>query len=107
MGHRFTDEFMVSLTYTIEQVKAEILGTDVPLNLTRQAGLTSSLRTTLSYDTRNNRLFPSKGNYTTLSVEYATDGWGARMSCRTVARHVSTCPCSGRLSSKPIRPSAT
>ena len=76
-GYRFTDEFSASLTYTLEHVDADIRGTSIPLNVTRQTGLTSSLRATLSYDTRNNRLFPSEGNYTTLSVEHAAKYLGS------------------------------
>ncbi|MGM0576264.1 MAG: outer membrane protein assembly factor BamA [Myxococcota bacterium] len=76
-GYRFTDELSLSLTYTLESVDADIRGTDIPLELTRQSGLTSSLRTTLTWDSRDNRLFPTKGNYTTLSGELAADYLGS------------------------------
>ena len=55
----------------LEHIEVDIRGTSIPLNIARPKGLTSSLRASASYDTRNNRLFPSSGTYTNFSVEYA------------------------------------
>ena len=77
-GYRFNDELSLSLTYTLEHVDADLRGTSIPLQLTKQSGLTSSLRATFSYDTRDNRLFPTSGNYTTVSAEWATRYLGSQ-----------------------------
>jgi outer membrane protein insertion porin family len=76
-GYRLTDDLSLSLTYTLEEVDASLRRTDIEIQSLRQAGLTSSLRGTLSWDTRNNRLFPSKGQYTTLSIEHAAPWLGS------------------------------
>jgi outer membrane protein insertion porin family len=76
-GYRFTDELLISLAYTLEHIEVNIRGTSIPLKIARPKGLTSSLRASASYDTRNNRLFPSSGTYTTLSVEYADEWMGS------------------------------
>ena len=77
-GYRLTDDLSVSLTYTLESVDAEIRGTSIPLSLTHQSGRTSSLRGTVAYDSRDNRLFPTRGNYTTLSTEVANAIFGSQ-----------------------------
>lgn len=76
-GYRLTDELSLSLTYTLENVNADIRGTQIPLELTRQSGLTSSLRATVTWDSRDNRLFPTRGNFTTLSAETASKYFGS------------------------------
>jgi outer membrane protein insertion porin family len=45
----------------------------LPLANLFNAGRTISLRPALTYDTRNNRLFPSSGMFVQLSTEYAND----------------------------------
>ena len=75
-GYRFTDYFSASLTYTLEQVEADLRGTNIPLKISQQRGLTSSLTAQLSFDTRDNQLFPTDGNYTTLRLEYAPEWLG-------------------------------
>lgn len=74
-GYRFTDDLVLSLAYKLEDVRIQIGGLSgrkaIPLANLLGGGLTSSLRTTLSFDTRNDRLFPSGGQYTTASVEFA------------------------------------
>ncbi len=86
-GYRFTDDLSLSLTYTVERVNADIRGTSIPINLTRQSGRTSSLRSTMTWDSRDNRLFPSRGNYTTLSLEQADSMFGSENEfTRGVAR---------------------
>jgi outer membrane protein insertion porin family len=41
-------------------------------------GVTSSVRATVSYDTRNNRLFPSKGTFNSISAEFAVPWLGSQ-----------------------------
>lgn len=70
-------ELTVRGRYTLERVSVES-GGRATNNLSRpgaffDSGITSSLGLELSYDTRNNRLFPTKGQYTTASVEVADD----------------------------------
>lgn len=86
-GYRFTDDLSLSLTYTLEEVDAALRRTDIEIRSLRQSGLTSSLRGTLSWDTRNNRLFPSQGQYSTLSVEHAAPWLGSENAfSRLIAR---------------------
>jgi outer membrane protein insertion porin family len=70
-------EFTLRGRYTLERVSVES-GGRAANNLSRpgaffDSGITSSLGLELSYDTRNNQLFPTKGQYTTASVEVADD----------------------------------
>ncbi|MFT7579239.1 MAG: outer membrane protein insertion porin family [Myxococcota bacterium] len=76
-GYRLTDDLSLSLTYTLEDVDATLRRTDIDVKKLRQSGLTSSLRGTISFDTRNNRLFPSEGQWTTGSVEVASSALGS------------------------------
>jgi outer membrane protein insertion porin family len=76
-GYRLTDDLSLSLTYTLESVDAELNRTDIDIQALRQAGFTSSLRATGAWDTRDNRLFPTDGQYTTLSLEYASSLLGS------------------------------
>ncbi len=73
LGYRLTDDLSFSLTYTLEDVDATLRRTDIDIKKLRQEGLTSSLRGTLAYDTRDNRLFPTTGQYSTLSLEWASE----------------------------------
>jgi outer membrane protein insertion porin family len=77
LGYRFTDELSFSGTYTLESVDATLRRTDIDIAKLRQSGLTSSLRGTLSWDTRNNRLFPTSGQFSTLSAELASSWLGS------------------------------
>ena len=88
LGYRLTDDLSFSLGYTLESVEAELTRSTIDIQKLRQSGLTSSLRGTLSYDTRDNRLFPTEGQYTTLSLEYASKYLGSenefwRINART------------------------
>ncbi|MCB9728318.1 MAG: outer membrane protein assembly factor BamA [Deltaproteobacteria bacterium] len=76
-GYRLTDELSLSLTYTLQSTNTDIRGTRIPLNLARQSGLNSSLRGTVTWDSRDNRLFPTRGNFTTLSAETASRYFGS------------------------------
>ncbi len=78
LGYPITDDLSIATTYTIEEVNASKGGFGVrsnssvtPANYFNN-GITSSLRLSAFYDTRNNRLFPSKGTFLSASVEDAT-----------------------------------
>jgi len=80
-----------SLTYTLESneistsTTSTILGTAQATSVFRRLplanlfndGITSSLRPAITYDTRNNQLFPSAGAYLQASVEVAPDILGS------------------------------
>jgi outer membrane protein insertion porin family len=70
LGHRFFDNFGAYLGYQVEKVKVGSFSYTVP-QLFRQnsSGLTSAVSLTLSRDTRNDRLFPTKGLYNALVQE--------------------------------------
>jgi len=76
-GYRLTDDISLSLTYTLEDVEATLRSSDIEFKGYPSAGLTSSLRLTAAVDTRNNRLFPSEGTFTTLSAEVAHEYTGS------------------------------
>jgi outer membrane protein insertion porin family len=78
------------LTYKLEDVSistgsggiANLGATSVPIEATSVAnlfrgGVTSSLRGSLSWDSRNNRLFPTGGWHHTVFAEYASDVTGS------------------------------
>ncbi|HVW24308.1 MAG TPA: outer membrane protein assembly factor BamA [Polyangiaceae bacterium] len=84
-------ELQVSLTYTAEEDKVStsptttFFGTasavslfqSLPLANLFNDGFTSSLRPAITFDTRDNRLFPTKGIYLRLSTELATSALGS------------------------------
>ncbi len=69
------DALNTTLRYKLEDVSVEPGGvnqiTERPASPLFTGGLTSSLRWGLSYDTRDDRLFPSRGQYHTTSAEWA------------------------------------
>jgi outer membrane protein insertion porin family len=83
-GYLLAEDLRLLLTYTLEDVKVSTGGfrnlfaggqrDPTPVgsiaNLLR-SGVTSAGRALLSYDTRDNRLFPTKGFYNTISAEIA------------------------------------
>lgn len=78
LGYPITDDLSIAGTYTIEEVSATEGGFGVssrssvtPANYFNN-GITSSVRLSLFYDTRNNRLFPSSGTFVSGSIEDAT-----------------------------------
>jgi len=77
LGYRLTDDISFSLAYTLENVDATFRRTNIAIKKLKQEGLTSSLRGTISLDTRDNRLFPTEGQYTTLTVETAAAELGS------------------------------
>jgi outer membrane protein insertion porin family len=83
-GYLLAEDLRLLLTYTLEDVSVSTSGFSTlfsgaaiqPVsvgsiaNLLR-SGITSSARATLSYDSRDNRMFPTRGWYNTLSGEVA------------------------------------
>ncbi|CAN5809089.1 outer membrane protein assembly factor BamA [soil metagenome] len=89
-GYPLSYEARAFLTYKLEDVSittgsggiANLGATSAPIESTSVAnlfrgGVTSSLRASLSWDSRNNRLFPSGGWYHTIFAEYASDYTGS------------------------------
>ena len=75
-GYRFIRELHLDFTYNLEQVATEIGGlsgrADVPIASLFNSGLTSSVRMTLTYDSRNDRMVPTSGWFAQASAEFAT-----------------------------------
>lgn len=64
VGHRMFDNSSVSVGYQMEKVEASDFSFIVPQFFRNNAsGLTSALLLTVARDTRNNRIFPTKGMY--------------------------------------------
>src|SRR5262249_49318425 len=89
-GYPLSYEARAYLTYKLEDVNiatgsggfASLGATSAPINATSVAnlfrgGATSSLKASLSWDSRNNRLFPTGGWYDTIFVEYASQYTGS------------------------------
>ncbi len=80
-GYRFTEDLTLSLGYTLKYVDVGVGGigssSRVEIFDLQQDGLTSALKTTLSYDTRDDRQFPKEGTFTTGSVEVAASYLGS------------------------------
>jgi outer membrane protein insertion porin family len=90
-GYPILRDLRVSLGYGLEYVDVttssslSLLGTrtsgifqQLPLANLFNDGWTSSLTLRISYDTRNNRLFPSKGTYNSASIEWASPYLGSQ-----------------------------
>lgn len=81
LGYPITDDWNIAATYTLEQVEASAGGfgsrRTPPIANLFNDGITSSLRLSLFYDTRNNRLFPSSGWFIMGSVEEAPEWLGS------------------------------
>lgn len=80
-GHPIWDEYLRAyLQYRIDKTDLFANSFTDPLifPLDTARGVTSSLRATLEYDTRNDRLFPSAGVLADLSYEYAGVGGDLR-----------------------------
>ncbi len=71
-GRALFEHWYFRLGYQIENVNVGDFRTTVPAVFTQNlSGLTSATSFSLIRDTRNNRLFPTKGMYQAASVEYA------------------------------------
>ena len=76
-SYRFTDYLNLSFTYRLEHAEA-ILGSEnnrasSPVARADRIGWTSSGQLRLSYDTRDNRMFPKSGQYSLLAFERADE----------------------------------
>ena len=89
-GYPLSYEARIFATYKLEEVNistgtlgfASVGATATPIDTNAVAnlfrgGLTSSVRASIQWDTRNNRLFPSKGWYESLFFEYASQYTGS------------------------------
>jgi outer membrane protein insertion porin family len=79
-GYRFLPTLMGDITTNIEYVATDIGGLsgrkDVPIASLFNAGLTTSLRATLTYDTRNDRWMPTGGWFLSGTAEFAYPALG-------------------------------
>jgi outer membrane protein insertion porin family len=79
-GYRFFDDYFVYLTYKLEQMQTTLGGrlgrSSTPLELLLDSGLTSSMRLSVAWDTRNNRIVPTDGYYHSVSAEWASPYFG-------------------------------
>ena len=75
-GYRLTDTLHLDASYNLEQVNAKPGGysgrVDVPVARLFTSGLTSSLRGTITYDDRDDRMFPTTGWHLTGTAEWAS-----------------------------------
>ena len=76
LGYPLHDNAYFSASYKIEDVNVSMGGShrapsDVPMSTLFNDGLTSSIKLALVWDTRNNRLFPSRGFFNSYSFEVA------------------------------------
>ena len=69
LGYRLTDE--VSASFTYEHAYVDWTFRDAPNR--SEAGLTSSVKGTMTWDSRDNRLFPTDGFFHMASVEWADE----------------------------------
>ncbi len=80
-GRRLTDELGVSATYRVEGVDVLSGGqrdvTDIPVAHLHDKGLLSSLTAAAWYDSLDDRMFPTRGNYSTVSLEWASSEIGS------------------------------
>ena len=69
----------MNASYTLEKLKidTDVFGEGVALKTLDRDGLSSSVRTSVSYDTRDNRLFPSSGQFHVFSFEISDEALGA------------------------------
>ena len=78
VGYQLIEDLRANVGYNQEHVNVQAAGSLNGLLLANrfQSGVTSSLRLSLTYDKRNNRLFPSNGFIHFGSVEYAPSWLG-------------------------------
>ncbi len=101
-GYLLAEDLRLLLTYKLEQVGIGTSGlgfggalfgsptignpiTNTGIANLFRSGITSSLRATLSYDSRNDRMFPSRGWYNTIAAEIADPN--ATLSENTFTRY--------------------
>jgi outer membrane protein insertion porin family len=83
-GYQLHDNLFVTGSYNFEQVSVTLGGfngrvTDLRLANLFDAGRTSSLKASVTWDSRNNRLFPTKGMMHSYSVEVAETFLGSQI----------------------------
>lgn len=72
LGHRIFEHGSVSVGYSYEDVKASNFLFSVPeIFRTNASGRTSSASLTLGYDRRDNRIFPKKGVFASVTNEFS------------------------------------
>lgn len=75
LGRRFLEDFSVAATYRVEAVNVRAGGqegiADVPVANLDEEGLTSSIVATAAFDNRDDRMFPTKGNVSSVSLEWS------------------------------------
>ena len=77
LGRRFYDKWSASIAYLVESVDVSSFSSIVPQVFRLNSdGLTSSFSFTLSRDTRNDRIIPSKGTFNTASTEISGNKLG-------------------------------
>ncbi len=80
-GYHLTPELTLQVGYGIQVEEIERGGssseTGILLASRGRNGLSSSLLLTLTWDQRDNRLFPTAGNYQSVSLEYSPEWLGA------------------------------
>ena len=73
LGYPLTPDLRVSLGYTIENLEITSTNTGIAsgsaLDILSADGINSAVSANVSYDTRDNRLFPSSGHYYVMSTE--------------------------------------
>ncbi|MFH0799785.1 MAG: outer membrane protein assembly factor BamA [Pseudomonadota bacterium] len=90
VGHRFLDNFSAQLTYQLEKVQVSDFNYIVPQVFRQNAsGVTSELNLAFARDSRDNRITPHKGLYTTLTQEVSGTKLGGtndfyRINCRNM-----------------------
>jgi outer membrane protein insertion porin family len=81
LGYRITRDLILSLYYRFEHVRTTMGGysnrSTVPLSRIFGQGITSSVQLDLTYDTRDNVIFPTQGQMTSASVEHAAGYTGS------------------------------
>lgn len=84
IGHWLSDEAGLNGSFALEWAKTRPggirSGTTIQAKNLYQQGLTSSLGIGFWFDSRNDRMFPSKGNYTTLNLNWASPYLGGDYS---------------------------
>lgn len=90
-GRRLTDDFGVSATYRLEGVDVSSGGqrdvTDIPVARLYERGLLSSLTATMWYESLDDRMFPTRGNFSSISLEWAGSELGSHFEyLRLIAR---------------------
>lgn len=75
VGHRFFDDFTLAVDYRLDWIDVGIGGIrgfgDVPVANLDISGITSSLSLIAGFDNRDDRMFPTKGNVSSISLEWS------------------------------------